>query len=431
MELVSKRIYNEECERTRHERLGWFRKARYGLFIHYGLFTAEGRGEWLQAQENIPIAEYEKLAEKFTPKPGCCDEWCALAKRAGMKYAVLTTRHHEGFSLWDSKINPYNSVNLGPHRDLVREFTDACRKYGLRVGLYSSLMDWHHPDGGRCAYDTEARRRFTDYLFELNKELLSNYGKIDVLWYDMPWPMESSESWDSVKRNRFLRSLQPDLLINNRSKMPEDFGTPEGAIQEEDRWWEACMTFNGISWGYIDSEQAKPYSHSPQDIIRMLRRCAGGGGNLLLNIGPTPDGSVPPEAVEPLERVGKWLSENGDAVYGEKTKIKAGSAGGNGVTEVTISEDEKTFYFWNYIWPDNGELVIGGYFDAPKRVYLLSTGKELEFCMRGRSIVVKGLPAGSPDGAAGIAVVAAEFEKRPEYVFASLYPQIHDGRTYD
>lgn len=429
MKLITRREYDAKCEATKNERLRWFREARYGLFIHYGLFSAPGRGEWLQTQENIPIEEYEKLTASFTPKEGCCDEWCALAKRSGMKYAVLTTRHHEGFSLWDSKVNPYNSFNVCG-RDLVREFTDACRKYGLRIGLYSSLMDWHHPDGGRCAYDLDARRRFTEYLCELNGELLSNYGKIDILWYDMPWPMESSESWDSANRNNYLRSLQPDLLINNRSKMPEDFGTPEGAINEEDRWWEACMTFNGISWGYIDSEQAKPYSHSAQDIIRMLRKCSAGGGNLLLNIGPTPDGSVPEEAVAPLEAVGAWLSENGEAVYGEKTKLLSGMAMGNGVTDVTVSADQRKYYFWNYIWPKNGELVLGGYMDAPKKVYLLSDGRPLDFEMRGHAIAVKGLPDRSPDRHAGIPVVVAEFDKKPEFVFASYYPQIHGGKTY-
>lgn len=152
-----------------------------------------------------------------------------------MKYAVLTTRHHEGFSLWDSKANPYNSVNYGPHRDIVREFVDACREFGLKIGFYSSLMDWHHPDGWKCAYDVEARKRFNQYIKDLNTELLTNYGKIDILWYDVSCPMENWEGWDSVALNQHLRSLQPDLIINNRSKLDEDFGTPEEHISAESR----------------------------------------------------------------------------------------------------------------------------------------------------------------------------------------------------
>ncbi|MBQ0125192.1 MAG: alpha-L-fucosidase, partial [Clostridiales bacterium] len=185
--VIPRPDYDEMTEATREERLAWFKEARLGMFIHYGLFSMLEGGEWVQVQENYTPEEYAKFASKFAPKEGCCDEWCALAKKMGANYAVMTTRHHEGFSLWNSKVNPYNSYNACG-RDLVKEFTDACRKYDLKIGLYSSVMDWHHPDGGICAYDTDARKRFTDYIEALNVELLSNYGKIDVLWYDMPWP---------------------------------------------------------------------------------------------------------------------------------------------------------------------------------------------------------------------------------------------------
>ena len=232
----------------------------------------------------------------------------------------MTTRHHEGFSLWDSKANPYNSVNYGPKRDIVREFVDACREYGLKIGFYSSLMDWHHPDGWRCAFDTQARLRFNAYIKALNRELLTQYGKIDILWFDVARPMETWEGWDSLELNQMVSELQPHILINNRSRLDEDFGTPEEHLTAMDRDWEACMTFNGISWGYVDSSQAIPYSYNAQRIIKMLNTVTSGGGNLLLNIGPMPDGSVPAEAVEPLTTVGKWLAENGKAVYGVKPK---------------------------------------------------------------------------------------------------------------
>ncbi|MBR4941993.1 MAG: alpha-L-fucosidase, partial [Clostridia bacterium] len=179
----SKTEYERELARTRPQRMDWWKKARFGMFIHYGLYSLMGRHEWVQVQENIPKEEYELLARRFAPKEGCCRQWARLAKEAGMKYMVLTTRHHEGFSLWNSGVNPYNSMNACG-RDIVREFVDACREFGLGVGLYFSLMDWHHPDGGICAYDTRARERFLAYTEALCTELLTNYGKIDVLWFD-------------------------------------------------------------------------------------------------------------------------------------------------------------------------------------------------------------------------------------------------------
>ena len=237
--ILSKPQYEKSIADTRDKRMEWWREARFGMFIHYGLYSQMGRNEWVMACENIPIEEYEKLAPTFAPKEGCCREWARLAKAAGCKYMVLTTRHHEGFSLWDSKVNPYNSVNYGPHRDIVREFVDACREFDLKIGFYSTLMEWHHPDSGICGKDTEARRRYTKYIRDLNEELLTNYGKIDILWYDVPQPMESWEGWDSLERNQFLRSLQPDIIINNRSRLDEDFGTPEGSIDPETGDWEA------------------------------------------------------------------------------------------------------------------------------------------------------------------------------------------------
>ncbi|MEI6579306.1 MAG: alpha-L-fucosidase, partial [Eubacteriales bacterium] len=168
--LLSKYDYEQQTAQTRDQRMTWWREARFGMFVHFGLYSQYGHHEWAMVQENIPIKEYEKLANEFNPKPGAPREWAALAKKAGMKYMVMTTRHHEGFSLWDSKANPYNAVNFGPKRDIVREFVDACREFGLGIGFYSSLMDWHHPDGWRCAFDTEARRSFTKYIRDLNTE---------------------------------------------------------------------------------------------------------------------------------------------------------------------------------------------------------------------------------------------------------------------
>ena len=432
---MENRITGEEylafTKASKDRRMEWFRNARFGMFIHYGLFSSHGMGEWAQVWENIKISDYEKFASAFCPKEGCADEWCRLAKEAGCKYAVLTTRHHEGFSLWDSKVNPFNSVNYGPHRDIVREFVDACRKYDLRIGLYSSLMDWRHPDAWKCMHDEEARARFTKYVEDLNVELLTNYGKIDILWYDMPWPRMSSRNWDSVNRNYKLRQLQPDILINNRSRMAEDFFTPEDAIKaEDDADWEACMTFNGLSWGYVDENQITPYSYSANQIVRMIRKCAGAGGNLLLNIGPKADGSIPAEAIDPLKRVGAWLAENGEAAYFLKKKFSGWYCGANNVTECTVSTDAKTVYAWNYIWPSTGEMAFGGYRNAPKKITLLSTGEEIKFEKDGHRLILKDLPKTSPDKNMGIAVLKMEFEEPFEYHYGSYYPQVSEGEDF-
>ena len=429
--LIPRRDYDKMTAATREERMAWFKEARLGMFIHYGLFSMLETGEWSQVQENYRPDEYAKLAAKFNPKEGCCDEWCAQAARMGAKYAVMTTRHHEGFSLWNSKVNPYNSYNACG-RDLVREFTDACRKYGIKIGLYSSLMDWHHPDAGKCVYDMDARRRFTDYIEALNVELLSNYGKIDVLWYDVAWPMESSESWNSANRNARLRELQPHIIINNRSRMPEDFQTPEEALGNDSKnYWEACMTFNGISWGYIDSEQARQYSYRPGQILKMLRRCSAGVGNLLLNIGPTPDGSVPEEAKDVLDRVGAWMKENGEAAYGPKYAIGPGEYCANNISEASVSADEKTVYFWNYSYPKSRVITFGGYKTKPRRVTILATGEDVKFELDGERIKLYDLPEKCPDTHCGVTVFKAEFDEKPRFAFASYYPQIHYGSDYE
>lgn len=429
--IISRGEYDEMTNATREERLAWFKEARLGMFIHYGLFSVLGHGEWAQVQENFRPEEYAELAKSFMPKEGCCDEWCAQAKRMGAKYAVFTTRHHEGFSLWDSKVNPFNSMNACG-RDLVREFTDACRKYDLKIGLYSSVMDWHHPDGGTCAYDPEARKRFTDYIEELNVELLSNYGKIDILWYDMPWPMQSSEAWNSANRNAHLRELQPHILINNRSRMAEDFQTPEESLgSNSEYYWEACMTFNGISWGYIDSDQARQYSYSSGQILKMLRRCSAEGGNLLINIGPTADGSVPSEAKEPLDNLGKWLSENGEATFGKRAKLSGHEFFLNNISQPTASDDKKTVYAWIYSYPSDGKMTFGGFKTAPRRITVLSTGEEVDFELDGERIKLKNLPATCPDKHAGVCVLKLEFDEVPRNTYGSYYPQLHYGRNME
>ena len=424
--MLSRNEYEKAIAETRDERMGWWREARFGMFVHYGLYSQLGRNEWVMACENIPVPEYEKLADTFAPKEGCCREWAALAKKAGCKYMVMTTRHHEGFSLWNSKVNPYNSVNYGPHRDIVKEFVEACRENDLKIGFYTSLMDWHHPDGGICAFDTEARARFNKYITALNEELLTQYGKIDILWYDVSSPMESWEGWDSLARNQYLRSIQPHIIINNRSKLDEDFGTPEEHLTPDSRDWEACMTFNGISWGYVDEEQALDYSYSAKRIAGMLQTCCERGGNLLLNVGPRSDGSIPSDAVGPMEKIGEWLRVNGEAVYGKLTRTYGNQNQANGVSRPSTKGN--TVYMWNKIWhPVGGEMGIGGFFTEPVSISFMD-GTPIEFEKKGDRIILKNLPAENPDKIIGIPVIKIEFDRTPEYRFASYFPQLNGGK---
>jgi alpha-L-fucosidase len=425
--MLSKPEYEAQIAQTRDTRMKWWRDARFGMFVHYGLYSQLNSHEWAMFAEDYEIEEYEKFADNFAYEKGSARKWAQLAKDAGMKYMVMTTRHHEGFSLWDSKVNPYNSVNYGVKIDVVREFVDACREFGLKIGFYSSLMDWHHPDGYKCAYDREARIRFTDYIKELNRELMTNYGKIDILWYDVPAPIKSWEGWNSLELNQMVRSLQPDIIIDDRSRLDEDFGTPEEHISPKESDWEACMTFNGLSWGYIDETQAKAYSYSPQQIIRMLARVTCNGGNLLLNIGPKPDGSIPGDVIEPLNIVGKWLAKNGGAVYGKREKI--GDKRLNGVSDVSF--DGKKLYLWNLIWPKNNKLNLGGVMDATLlSAKLLSDGTEVEFEQSGHRISLLNLPDINPDEDAAIPVFELVFDKQPTYVPGSYFPQMHGGKSY-
>lgn len=397
--------YLQQVAETHDERIQWWREARFGMFIHWGLYAQLGRHEWVMNRERIPLAEYEKLADTWHPKPRPAREWAALAKKAGMKYMVMTTKHHEGFCLWDTAQTDYNAVKRGPGRDLVREFVEACREFDLKVGFYYSLMDWHHPDGARCAIDEAARRRFLDFTQGCVRELMTNYGKIDILWYDVSWPLPDAEAWESVKMSSMVRELQPHIIINNRAKLPEDFGTPEEHVTaaEEGRDWEACMTFNG-SWGYMP---ISPDWRSVREVLGMLRTAAAGQGNLLLNIGPAPDGSVPPEAVERLEAVGQWIAKNGEALYGKVDRADRNRVEWMPTGQWTLKGNDA--YFWCTRWPGR-ELVIGGIRTPVKRVSFLADGTPINFEQTEQRLILKNLPYHDPDPIAGVTVIKLECE---------------------
>jgi len=401
------------ADRDRRRRLKWFQEARFGMFVHWGLYSQLARHEWVMNRERIPVEEYEKLAGTWHPRPRAARDWARLARKAGMKYMVMTTKHHEGFCLWDTQMTDYNAVKRGPGRDLVAEFVDACREFDLRVGFYHSLMDWHHPDGARCARDEKARRRFLDYIQGCVRELCTNYGKIDVFWHDVSWPLATPGRWESRKMNGMIRKLQPDILINNRAKLDEDFGTPEEQVTaaKPGRAWEACMTFNG-SWGYMPCAiDWRPV----REVIAMLRTAAGGNGNLLLNIGPAPDGSIPPEAVERLLPVGKWVSRNAEAVYGRVDRI-------DGRLDRPITGKwtlkGKTAFYWCDRWPGR-ELAIGGLRTKLVRASYLATGKCIAFEQGKDRLILKGLPKANPDRIAGVCVIKLEFASKPRQVLGA------------
>jgi len=407
--LLDRARYEAAIAETRPKRMKWWNEARYGMFVHWGLYAHVGRNEWVQAIECIPLEEYEKLADQFRPKRRPARQWARLARDSGMKYMVMTTKHHEGYCLWDSAQTDYNSVRRGPGRDLVAEYVDACREFGLKIGFYYSLMDWHHPDGARSAYDPEARRRFVDFTHGCVRELMMNYGEIDILWYDVARPFNSHEGWDSLAMAQMARELQPHILVNNRARLDEDFATPEGHVTpaETGRGWEACMTFNEASWGYMPS--AAQDSWTERDIIKMLNRAAGGCGNLLLNIGPAPDGSVPEEAIKPLKTVGKWLEQNGEAVYGKVDPSPGHSCASGG-----FSRKGRKVYFWCRCWPGE-EVGLGGFKTRLKSATFLTTGKKIKFEQKGYRIVLKGLPNTSPDKLTGVTVVVLEFASTPRH----------------
>jgi len=413
---MNEHTYFQQTAESRERRIRWWHEARFGMFVHWGLYSQLGRHEWAMNRERIPMAEYEKLADTWRPKERPAREWARLAKKAGAKYMVMTTKHHEGFCLWDTAQTDYNAVKHGPGRDLVREFVDACREFGLRIGFYYSLMDWHHPDGARCATDDAARRRFLDFTDGCVRELCSNYGKIDIMWYDVAWPMRTPALWESARRNAMVRELQPDIIINNRSLLDEDFGTPEEHVTAAGpgRAWEACMTFNG-SWGYMPS--AIDW-RSVREVLGMLRTATAGGGNLLLNIGPKPDGSAPEEAVERLEAVGRWIDGNGEALYGQVDRIDGRLEGGMLTGRWTLKGNAA--YYWCDRWP-GGELAIGGLRTEVKRASYLASGEPIAFEQTENRLVLKGLPAKSPDTIAGVCVIKLEFDAPPRQVLGAGY----------
>jgi alpha-L-fucosidase len=384
----------------REQRMKWWHEARFGMFIHWGLYSQLGRHEWVMENEGIPVAEYEQLAKQFKPRPNAARDWARLAKQAGQRYMVMTTKHHEGFCHFDSKLTNYCAPKQGPGRDLVREYVEAARAEGMRVGFYYSLMDWHHPDGARCASDDAARRRFVDYIHGQVHELLSNYGKIDVLWYDVAWPLDAA-GWESEKMNAMVFQLQPEIIVNNRNKLDGDFSTPEQRIQADSTHaWESCMTMND-SWGY---HRADDDWKSPKTVVRNLITCAHDTGNYLLNIGPKPDGSIPEESVSILTKVGGWMQRNGSTIY-QSEKCQPGRS-----NYATFSRKGKTLYMHVHFWPGS-TVALGGLRNRVQSAKLSASGKDVRFEQDDFRVRFVGLPEKAPDDP--VTTIAIECDGEP------------------
>lgn len=323
--------------------LQWFLEARLGMFIHWGVYAIPARGEWVRNHESLGEDVYQPYVETFNPVNYDPRLWARAAKQAGMKYAVMTSKHHDGFCLFDSQYTDYKAANTPAKRDLIREYVEAFRAEGLKVGFYYSLLDWHHPDypiagdlhhplRNHPDYQDRAGNlpRYVEYLYNQVRELLTNYGTIDIIWFDFSYENMRGEAWEATKLVQMVRSLQPDILIddrlggNQRAKSPEiyagDFVSPEqiippeGIVNEagEPIPWEACLTLND-HWGYAAWDTNWK---SPKTVIRSLVECVSKGGNMLLNVGPTAKGEIPDECLRILHEVGEWMHQNGSSIYG-------------------------------------------------------------------------------------------------------------------
>ena len=349
--------------------------------------------------EDIPLEEYEKLGWQFKPPADVARSWVRLARESGMRYMVMTAKHHEGFCLFDSKLTDYCSSRMGAQRDLLREFVAAAREEKMPVGFYYSLMDWHHPDWRVAKKDLAARKRFVDYTHGQLRELMTNYGKVDILWYDMPVPLSANE-WHSAEMNEMVFRLQPDILVNNRNLLSGDFSTPEQNTHPGKHDWESCMTIND-SWAYLAGDNNWKTS---QVLVQNLVECARDGGNYLLDIGPRADGSVPELAVDRLQAMGAWLRRNGDAVYAtDKCRFPHGNIG-------VYTRKGNTLFAIIYFWPGS-TVTVGGVRCTVRSARLLASGQKIRYEQRGTRLIFTDLPAAAPDTL--VTVIAVECDTEP------------------
>jgi alpha-L-fucosidase len=393
--------YLNESRAQYEARMDWWSRARFGMFIHWGLYSipaGEWKGntnhaEWIRTTAQIPLAEYDKFVGQFNPVKFNATDWVRMAKNAGMKYITITSKHHDGFCLFDSKYTDFDVMSTPFRRDILKELADACHKEGIKICWYHSIMDWHHPDYlPRREWEKDRPAagadfdRYVQHMKNQLKELLTNYGEISVLWFDGEWEATWNQKYGTEIYN-YVRSLQPNIIINNRvgagragmegftkaGEFAGDFGTPEQEIPATGMpglYWETCMTMNN-NWGYNKHDD---HWKSPEDLIRKLADIASKGGNFLLNIGPTAEGVFPEPAIERLKALGDWMKVNGEAIYSTKASPFKTLSWGR-CTQKSVDGGVR-LYLHVFDWPTDGKLVVPGILNNPSRAYLLSDSKK-------------------------------------------------------
>lgn len=385
-------------------RTAWYRQARFGMFIHWGLYALPARGEWVRSVEQMPEEEYLPFFERFDPQHFEPRAWAKAAKRAGMRYAVLTAKHHDGFCLFDSRYTDFKSTNTPFGRDIVAEFLEAFRAEDIHVGLYFSLLDWHHPDyphfGDRnhpmrndphCQNDGREFSRYLDFMHAQIREICTNYGKLDILWFDFSYDELRGEAWRATQLMDMVRSLQPQVIIDNRLEVSGegfgslaagcptpyhgDFVTPEKMIPPQPLkdatgaplLWEACVTMND-NWGYCAEDH---YFKPASLLIKKLVEVVSKDGNMILNVGPNADGEIPAQSLQILDEIGAWMQKNAESIHGCGASALPKPEYGR------ITQKGDTLYFHVYENSLGPLPLLGVAPGSVERIRLLDGGREI------------------------------------------------------